>query len=120
MTYGRVAQPTNGEDLDGATVSHLAELVRGNFLHLDEGPLIRPFGPLLPKGRRGLAAYRRITQLTPHRLGEAREAVGDDVPVLLRLEVAALARAVLGEAGDEGRAEPDLGGGGQVAVVGRH
>jgi hypothetical protein len=53
MTYGRVAQPTNGEDLDGATVSHLAELVRGNFLHLDEGPLIRPFGAPSPQGEKG-------------------------------------------------------------------
>jgi hypothetical protein len=29
MTYGRVALPNHARNLDGATVSHSAELVRG-------------------------------------------------------------------------------------------
>ena len=29
MTYGRVRRPTTEQNLDGAAVSHLAELVRG-------------------------------------------------------------------------------------------
>ena len=31
MTYGRVASPYHGHNLDGAAVSHLAELVRGDL-----------------------------------------------------------------------------------------
>ena len=31
MTYGRVLRARHRHDLDGATVSHLAELVRGDF-----------------------------------------------------------------------------------------
>ena len=32
MTYGRVLFPSYRWSLDGATVSHSAELVRGNFV----------------------------------------------------------------------------------------
>ena len=32
MTYGRGPLPGHKQSLEGATVSHLAELVRGNFL----------------------------------------------------------------------------------------
>ena len=48
MTYGCAARPCHARTLDGAAVSHLAELVRGNFGDGDEGPLIRPFGPPSP------------------------------------------------------------------------
>jgi hypothetical protein len=51
MTYGRVRQVRHDLVLHGAAVSHLAELVRGDFhvanFHVaSEGPLIRP---VLPK-----------------------------------------------------------------------
>ena len=43
MTYGRVHFAKCKRALDGAAVSHLAELVRGDFLLCpSEGPLIRP------------------------------------------------------------------------------
>jgi hypothetical protein len=32
MTYGRVECPSTSDDIDGAAVSHSAELVRGDFL----------------------------------------------------------------------------------------
>ncbi len=35
---------------DGALVSHLAELVRGDFALVGEGPLIRPSGTFSPRG----------------------------------------------------------------------
>jgi hypothetical protein len=44
MTCGCEARRRHVLDLDGAAVSHLAELVRGDFGGGDEGPLIRPFG----------------------------------------------------------------------------
>ena len=58
MTYGRVHfRGSQTQSLDGASVSHLAELVRGHFFSLGRSkPPHPPFGPLLPKGRRGFAA----------------------------------------------------------------
>jgi hypothetical protein len=53
MTYGCVAHASHVQDLEGAAVSHLAELVRGNCDK--EGPLIRPFGPPSPQGEKGHA-----------------------------------------------------------------
>ena len=43
MTYGRVRVAQHRRVLDGAAVSHSAELVRGDFFARKEGPLIRPF-----------------------------------------------------------------------------
>ena len=48
MTYGRVCFDAQQPDLDGAAVSHLAELVRGDSPR-DEGPLIRPSGTFSPR-----------------------------------------------------------------------
>jgi len=44
-------------DIDGAAVSHSAELVRGHFsVHgAAKDPLIRPFGPPSPRGEKGCA-----------------------------------------------------------------
>jgi len=58
MTYGRVRQVRHDLVLHGAAVSHLAELVRGDFhvanFHVaNEGPLIRPFGAPSPQGEKG-------------------------------------------------------------------
>ena len=56
MTYGRWLQ--TGQRLElfpRAAVSHLAELVRGDFA-LNEGPLIRPLrGTFSPRGEGSLA-----------------------------------------------------------------
>ena len=49
MTYGRVHFAALVRPICGRKSS--AELVRGN-LYVHEGPLIRSFGHLLPKGRR--------------------------------------------------------------------
>jgi hypothetical protein len=55
MTYGRVRVEKSGRALDGATVSHSAELARGDFVLLPlEGPLIRPFGAPSPQGEKGV------------------------------------------------------------------
>jgi hypothetical protein len=54
MTYGRVRNAAHTLDIDGAVVSHLAELVRGYLPStVGEGPLIRPFGPPSPQGEKG-------------------------------------------------------------------
>src|SRR5882724_6896233 len=50
MTYGRGLLAGRTSDLDGAVVSHLAELVRGDFLAKKKGPLIRPSGTFSPRG----------------------------------------------------------------------
>jgi hypothetical protein len=51
MTYGRVHFARCKRALDGAAVSHLAELVRGDFLLCpSEGPLIRPSATFFPRG----------------------------------------------------------------------
>ncbi len=52
MAYERGQARGNRLAVADAVVSHLAELVRGDFLIEREGPLIHPFGHLLPKGRR--------------------------------------------------------------------
>ena len=52
MTYGRVRFAAHMRSPMGAAVSHLAELVRGEFLAW-KGPLIRPFGPPSPQGEKG-------------------------------------------------------------------
>jgi hypothetical protein len=67
MTYGRVLTHSPCFTGRGATVSHRAELVRGNFEAGEKGPLIRPFGAPSPQGEKGLrgtgAAYQ-IRQAT--------------------------------------------------------
>ena len=51
MTYGRAGFASQVQTLDGAVVSHSAELVRGEFLCCDSGgPLIRPSGTFSPRG----------------------------------------------------------------------
>jgi hypothetical protein len=45
MTYGRVRVEKDRRMLDGAAVSHSAELVRGDCCAHFEGPLIRPISP---------------------------------------------------------------------------
>jgi hypothetical protein len=80
MTYGRGLLVSHTSDLDGAVVSHLAELVRGDFLAKKEGPLIRPSAPS-PQGEKDhrrrrsfihevsclkqLAIWRRLHPLDP-------------------------------------------------------
>ena len=62
MTYGRVHFAQDRRVLDGAAISHLAELARGDFFARKEGPLIRPVspeaslrldGPPSPQGEKG-------------------------------------------------------------------
>jgi hypothetical protein len=55
MTYGCEPSPCGMRTLDGAVVSHMAELVRGYY----EGPLIRPFGAPSPQGEKGFARLSR-------------------------------------------------------------
>jgi hypothetical protein len=56
MTYGRVGFEECECNIDGAVVSHSAELVRGHFLcSRQKGPLIRPSGTFSPRGE-GVAA----------------------------------------------------------------
>ena len=52
MTYGCEARPPHRRGLGSAAVSHLAELVRGDY-DGEEGPLIRAFGPPSPQGEKG-------------------------------------------------------------------
>src|SRR5207248_2049504 len=52
------------------------------------------------------------------RIGEAFEAVGDDVPVGFGREIALLPGAVLAGARHEGGLEAERAGGGEVAIVG--
>jgi len=59
MTYGCVAQLSHLEALEGAGVSHSAELVRGDCSGGEEGPLIRPFGPPSPQGEKGLTTQTK-------------------------------------------------------------
>ena len=59
MTYGPVRWAITRRDLRGATVSHSAELVRGNSFVREQGRPPHPaFGHFLPKGETGLAVYR--------------------------------------------------------------
>jgi hypothetical protein len=49
MTYGRVRLANNKHDVRGAVVSHLAELVRGDFAARElKAPSSAPTGHLLP------------------------------------------------------------------------
>jgi len=66
MTYGRVRYTVDRHTLKGAAVSHLAELVRGDFLAsaCPKAPSTGPSGHLLPKGRRA-AASRSGAPLRP-------------------------------------------------------
>jgi len=68
MTYGCVTRPRCEHALADAAVSHLAELVRGDF-HVDEGPLIRPFGPPSPQGEKGTSQPSQDGGATAHALG---------------------------------------------------
>src|SRR5437899_1249975 len=56
MTYGRAFRQDHKHPLDGAAVSHLAELVRGDLFCASEGPLIRPSGTFSPRGEGDLTA----------------------------------------------------------------
>jgi len=61
MTYIRVPLARHGRNLGDADVSHLAELVRGDFLSgrkvsQRRAPSSGPSGQLLPKRRRGAVA----------------------------------------------------------------
>jgi hypothetical protein len=70
MTYGRERLEGHTLIAQGAAVSHLAELVRGEFLSW-QGPLIRPFGPPSPQGEKGAVA-RFGAPLRPPRMDQAR------------------------------------------------
>jgi len=51
MTYGRVHRPTAEQDLDGAAVSHMAELVRGESSTASRRPPHPPLrGTFSPRG----------------------------------------------------------------------
>ena len=57
MTYGRVHLRTDELGLDGAAVSHLAELVRGEWSNGARRPPHPPLrGTFSPQGRRDVAA----------------------------------------------------------------
>jgi hypothetical protein len=53
MTCGRVHIASKFRNGEGADVSHLAELVRGDCPNSAQGPLIRPFGAPSPQGEKG-------------------------------------------------------------------
>src|SRR5512134_2905581 len=74
-------RPVHVRNLSGAAVSHLAELVRGEFPSW-EGPLIRPFGPPSPQGEKGRAASGCVL------LGVGAVSGGADDAVDLEHEVA--------------------------------
>ncbi len=50
MTYGRIHCADHTQSLDGAVVSHSAELVRGNSIRGSEAPPHPAFGPFSPRG----------------------------------------------------------------------
>jgi hypothetical protein len=54
MTYGRERFEGHTLIAQGAAVSHLAELVRGESVFPRKAPSSGPSGHLLPKGRRAL------------------------------------------------------------------
>jgi hypothetical protein len=57
MTYGRLGTQEAGMNIDGATISHSAELVRGKFaLLLAEGPLTPALSPR-GEGDRGACVW---------------------------------------------------------------
>jgi hypothetical protein len=59
MTCGRVPFPARPLAFGGAAASHLAELVRGDFPAVQQGPLIRPSGTFSPGGEGPRAAAAR-------------------------------------------------------------
>jgi hypothetical protein len=65
MTYGRVPFATRDRAGDDATVSHSAELVRGDC-RSEEGPLKRPSGTFSPRGEGPALPRAQIT--SPYRL----------------------------------------------------
>jgi hypothetical protein len=74
MTYGCAARGRHGHVLGGGAVSHLAELVRGDFLlRRREGPFIRPFGAPSPQGRRVARCARPNDNLYHSRPGAIGE-----------------------------------------------
>jgi hypothetical protein len=60
MTYGRVVYAADCRAGDGAAVSHLAELVRGNFLSDAKAPSSALRAPS-PQGEKGLLLAPRTT-----------------------------------------------------------
>jgi FO synthase len=82
MTYARVVSAGRTQTLDGADVSHSAELVRGELSsRLSKAPSSGPSGHLLPKGRRAPPAAEE---------GWLDEAL--ETPTLRHLDAAGLAR----------------------------
>jgi hypothetical protein len=71
MIYGRARFANHKPALDGAVVNHLAELVRGKLLQLQQGPLIRPSGTFSPRGEGTL----RYSQQGLLKLGQPRALV---------------------------------------------
>ena len=69
MTCGRALLAGREQPLDGAAVSHSADLVRGDCLARLQGPAFAPAGPL-PKGENGsswhstgeLPKWKRVLQ----------------------------------------------------------
>jgi hypothetical protein len=61
MTYGRLNKGATVADVSDAAVSHPAELVRGNFLHELQGPLIRLAGTFSPRGEGSRRTLRRFS-----------------------------------------------------------
>ena len=57
MSYGRARNEWHGRNFNGATVTHSAELVRGNYLATMKAPSSGPSGHLLPKGRRAAGGF---------------------------------------------------------------
>ena len=72
MTFGRGHIASHTCYLDGAAVSHSAELVRGDSLAKKKGPLIRPSGTFSPRGEGTL----RHSQKNPSEIGQPRARVG--------------------------------------------
>jgi hypothetical protein len=70
MTYGRVLFASHTRAVTGAAVSHLAELVRGEFVETKRRPPHPPFGHLLPKGRRAHAtvSLKQLARYAPVKL----------------------------------------------------
>ena len=84
MTYGRGHLASHAtQDLDGATVSHLAELVRGESSNaLAKAPSSAPSGHLLPKGRRDARGPRRRTHERDRADSPVGHPIGAYVPMV--------------------------------------
>jgi hypothetical protein len=72
MTYGRVRNVADWDPFESAAISHLAELVRGEFLGHKRGPLIRPSGTFSPRGE-GILPPASGQPLFPSRRTSGRE-----------------------------------------------